>query len=348
MRILRIAVVVSLAVAALGQQTSAQSLSFSLFERYVESLRVQTAIPGMSAAVVQDGRIVWEKGFGLEDVDRTVAATPRTPYAVADLSQTLASTLLLGQCVDRGTLEMTDRVRRWVSQYPDADATVGQLLAHTTSSGFKYDATRFADLTGVLDQCTSARYPVRLVAEIFDRLGMTDSVPGQDLEDPSSPNRRFHPADRLAQYSGVLKRLAVPYRVDSKGKPVRSENPAKTLTASTGVISTVRDLARFDAALSEGALVDSGTLAAAWSRSGSRPTGFGWFVQSHGSSSEKVVWHFGLEMDSYSSLILKLPGRDLTLILLANSDGLSARYSLQSGDVTASPFASTFLRIFVP
>ncbi len=346
MRILRIAVVVSLAVAALGQPTSAQSLSFSLFERYVESLRVQTAIPGMSAAVVQDGRIVWEKGFGLEDVDRTVAATPRTPYAVADLSQTLASTLLLGQCVDRGTLEMSDRVRRWVSQYPDADATVGQLLAHTTPAGFKYDASRFADLTGVLDQCTSARYPVRLVATIFDSLGMTDTVPGQDLDDPSSPNRRFHPADRLAQYSSVLKRIAVPYRVDRKGKPVRSENSATTLTASTGVVSTVRDLARFDAALSEGDLVDSGTLAAAWSRSGSRPTGLGWFVQSYGS--EKVVWHFGLEKDSYSSLILKVPGKDLTLILLANSDGLSARYNLHSGDVNASPFASTFLRIFVP
>ncbi len=348
MRIIRIGVVVSLAVAALGQQISAQTLSFSLFERYVESLRVQTAIPGISAAIVQDGRIVWEMGFGLEDVDRTVAASPRTPYAVADLSQTLASTLLLGQCVDRGTLEMTDRVRRWVSQYPEADTTVGELLAHTSSSGFKYDASRFADLTGVIDQCTSARYPVKLVGDIFDRLGMTDTVPGQDLEDPSSPNRRFHSADRLARYTEVLQRLAVPYRVDSNGKPVRSENPSKTLTAATGVISTVRDLARFDAALSEGDLVDASTLNAAWSRSGSRPTGLGWFVQSYGSNNEPLVWHFGLAKDSYSSLILKLPRRDLTLILLANSDGLSAPYSLHSGDVTSSFFARTFLRIFVP
>jgi hypothetical protein len=37
----------------------------------------------------------------------------------------------------------------------------------------------------------------------------------------------------------------------------------------------------------------------------------------------------------------------LTLILLANSDGLSEPFSLQNGDVTTSLFARTFLRLFV-
>ena len=42
-----------------------------------------------------------------------------------------------------------------------------------------------------------------------------------------------------------------------------------------------------------------------------------------------------------------MPGRDITLILLANSDGLSAPYTLANGDVTASLFAKLFLRLFV-
>jgi hypothetical protein len=46
--------------------------------------------------------------------------------------------------------------------------------------------------------------------------------------------------------------------------------------------------------------------------------------------------------------VLKVPARDLTLILLANSDGLSAPYALSDGDVTASLFARLFLRLFVP
>jgi len=44
---------------------------------------------------------------------------------------------------------------------------------------------------------------------------------------------------------------------------------------------------------------------------------------------------------------LKLPERKLTLLLLANSDGLSAPFSLGAGDVTRSAFAGSFLRIFV-
>jgi hypothetical protein len=76
------------------------------------------------------------------------------------------------------------------------------------------------------------------------------------------------------------------------------------------------------------------------------PTGLGWFIQTY--NNERLVWHFGLSQDAFSSLILKVPGRRLTLILLANSDGLSAPFALGQGDVTTSLFARTFLRVFVP
>jgi hypothetical protein len=56
------------------------------------------------------------------------------------------------------------------------------------------------------------------------------------------------------------------------------------------------------------------------------------------------VWHFGLVPNAYSSLILKVPGRHITFILLANSDGLSAPFQLADGDVTRSLFATVFLR----
>ena len=75
------------------------------------------------------------------------------------------------------------------------------------------------------------------------------------------------------------------------------------------------------------------------------PMGLGWFVQRY--NDEPVVWHFGLVANGYSSMILKLPNRHLTLILLANSDGLTAPFQLASGDVTKSLFATLFLRLFV-
>ena len=337
---------VSLAL-VVGQQSSAQSLTpqLSLFERYLESLREQAAIPGMSATVVQGGRVIWEKGFGLQNVERVIAARPDTPYPVADLSQTFAATVLLQQCVDRGNLEVTDTVRRWISQYPDRVMTVGQVLAHVSSGSYRYDPSRYEDLGGVVDQCANGKYPAKVTSEVFDRLSMRTTVPGEDLANSSSPNRKLYSTADLSRYVDVLGRVATPYKVDSRGRATATNYTGQALTTSSGVVSTVQDLARFDGSLTT--LVDPGTLNSAWNRAGaSAPTGLGWFVQSY--NGQRLVWHFGIAKDAYSSLILKVPDKDLTFILLANSDALSAPYSLENGDVTKSLFATVFLKLFVP
>jgi hypothetical protein len=75
------------------------------------------------------------------------------------------------------------------------------------------------------------------------------------------------------------------------------------------------------------------------------PTGLGWFVQNY--NGQRIYWQFGSTPGAYSSLLVKVPGKGLTLILLANSDGLSAPFGLQDGDVNASLFARAFLRLFV-
>ncbi len=73
--------------------------------------------------------------------------------------------------------------------------------------------------------------------------------------------------------------------------------------------------------------------------------GLGWFVQTY--RGEPVVWHFGMIVNGYSSLIVKLPTRHLTFILFANSDGLSSTSQLDAGDVTRSLFATLFLRLYL-
>ncbi len=75
------------------------------------------------------------------------------------------------------------------------------------------------------------------------------------------------------------------------------------------------------------------------------PHGLGWFVQSY--NGETIVWQFGVSQGASSSLIVTVPGRGLTLVLLANSDGLSSPFSLANGDLTASPFGRLFLGLFV-
>lgn len=337
-------------VAASGRSTGAQvqNLNFALFERYLESLRLQTGIPGISAVIVQDGRIAWEAGLGLADVERNIAARPDTPYPIADLTQTFAALLIL-QCAERGTLELDDPLARWSIA---ADGTIYQTLAHATSpsgGGFRYDPERFSLLTSAVDACGGAPARRRVATEVFDRLGMIDSVPGSDLAEPSPTALTVFLESQLERYSSVLSRVAVPYRVDRRGRAVRSSVRATSIDASTGLISSARDLARYDAALDDGVLLEDDALRTMWSNvapgGAVRPTGLGWFVQHH--NGQQLIWHFGYMPDAYSSLILKVPGRRLTLILLANSDGLSAPFDLSRGDVTSSLFAATFLRLFL-
>lgn len=348
-RLSRLAPVVLLAAVVLQAGTHAQTLAFSVFERYLESLYQQAGIPGLSAAIVQSRRIVWERGFGLQNVESSIAATPDTPYPVGDITQTFAATLLL-QCAERGLLSLDAPMRQYTGLIPEP-VSVRAVLAHASPDAlgrFRYDPARYAALTTVVDDCGAVPYRERLVEEILNRLGMFDSVPGDDLADPTEILRDMFDAAALDRYAAVLRRRAVPYKV-SRGKPTRVDYVPTSIDASTGLTSTVRDLARYDAALDDGILLRPDTLAQAWTNAVSSsgvvlPSGLGWLVQSY--EGQRVVWHFGLTPDSFSSLIVKVPGRDVTLILLANSDGLSAPFPLREGDVTSSVFAKLFLRLF--
>ena len=104
------ALIVCLTLGLSGVQARQSQLSVitsSPFESYLESLRAQAGIPGMSAALVQDGQIVWERGFGFQNVEARLRATPDTPYPVADISQTLAAALVL-KCVEERRLSIDD------------------------------------------------------------------------------------------------------------------------------------------------------------------------------------------------------------------------------------------------
>ena len=338
-------------VAVFEQPSSAQSLALRYFEDTIEAFRVEAGIPAISAAILQDGVVTWARGLGRQDVEGSVAARPETPYVVGSLAQTIGSTLLLRKCVDQGNATVTDKVVRWTPTYPEPNTTIVELLSHTApDKTFHYDPARLSALTGVVEECATERYPRLLVEEVFDRLAMINSVPGQTLSTPTPEDvAMFEPA-RLARYGDILHQVAIPYRVINR-RPIRNADvvPAK-VDVARGIVSSVLDLAQFDSALDIGLLLADGTrvqaLSQAFANGRPLPTGLGWFVQAY--NGEPIVWQFGVVDGAYSSMIVKVPNRRLTLILLANSDGLTAPFGLEAGDVTRSIFARTFLRTFVP
>jgi CubicO group peptidase (beta-lactamase class C family) len=282
-------------------------------------------------------------------VSARIRATPDTPYAIGDMSGTLAAVMLL-ECVEQRKLDLDQPLRRYGVELPEIDATLRGVLSHTSAEGeepFTYSPDRYALLTGAVERCTSEPYR-KSVAELLDRTAMRDSVPGSELwtDDRMVRDGEFDAGD-VDRYRQVLERMALPYKVDGRGRAERLDLPPFPINAAGGLITTVRDLARFDAALDSTVILKQVTLDAAWNPANRRgvvvPMGLGWFVQNH--RGERVVWHFGLVTNAYSSLIVKLPERKLTFILLANSDRLSAPFQLPSGDVTRSLFATLFLKL---
>jgi CubicO group peptidase (beta-lactamase class C family) len=345
-RILGLLVGVLISLAVLEQPSSAQSLTYELFTRTLESLRIEAGIPAISAAIVQDGKI-WTSGFGRQDLEGNIAARADTPYVIGSLAQTLGSTLLLRKCLEESYLELGDRITRWTPTYAEADTTVTDLLSHTAPDGvFRYAPQRLSALTGVVEACAYRRYPPLLAQELFELVGMNSSVPGQTLSTPTPDDASMFDPARLGRYATILRQVAVPYRLINR-RPVRNTEllPAR-IDFAQGVVTTALDLAQFDLAYDSGFL-DTETRRLALSQVfANGKTGLGWFVQAY--NGEPIAWQFGVVENAYSSLIVKVPNRNLTLILLANSDGLSAPFALEAGDVTTSIFARTFLGIFVP
>jgi CubicO group peptidase (beta-lactamase class C family) len=347
----RIILIVPVALLTASVSVRADALLFGLFESYLESLRKQAGIPGMAAAIVGENGILWQRGFGLQDIERSIATRPDTPFHLDGLGQMFTSALAL-RCVEEGRLVLDEPVGSFDRGSPEANATVRQLLTHTSIGPgglvFNYNPDRLASLATVVPECIDDDSFRETVANTLDRFAMRDSVPGADAV--SLPHDDLFDQRTIERYQSVLARLATPYAVDKKGRATKSSYRTTSLTPSSGLISTARDLAEFDLALRRSLLVRGDTLAAAWRNPTSGtglalPHGIGWFVQGH--NGELVVWQFGVAQNTSSSLMIKVPGRGLTLILLANSDGLAVPLPLAAGDVNASPMGRLFLRLFV-
>ena len=110
------------------------------------------------------------------------------------------------------------------------------------------------------------------------------------------------------------------------------------------------DLAKFDIAMDRNLIVPEKIKQQMWSQTistGGQPQdyGIGWYVQNY--KGTKLVWHSGWEPNSYSALFLKIPEKGLTLIILANSEGVWWGNALDKAEVEKSPLASTFLELFL-
>jgi CubicO group peptidase (beta-lactamase class C family) len=332
----------------------AQDFPYQVFGRYLEPLAQQIGLPGLSAIIGRNNSIEWFRDYGFADVEERIPADiNRTLYAVGGVTQAVTA-VLVGVCADRFRFDIEQPIRSYVPDFPH-NVSIRHVLAHASESRFRYDPANYVALTTVVERCLEMPYRKAVAVEVLDRgqPGMPLSVPGLDFNRPEGAAARelFDPA-KVGIYQSSLTRVAKPYRIDRQ-RYSPSEYPSFGMDGATGLMATARDIAEFEFSLDRGQAVSRSTLEQMWNPAlvldgnGVRiptPTGIGWFVQIV--AGEKLVWTFGRIPDAGSALIVKMPRKNLTLILLSNSDGLTEGYNFDRGDVTTSPFVKVFLHLF--
>ena len=350
------------AAAATGRQSEAEA-DLPAFERDLELVRSALGIPGMAAAVVSDGEILWSDGLGNADIDADVPAGPDTPFGLASVTKPIAAVLVM-QLVEEGLVDLDDPIADYGVAAPGADGvTVRHLLTHTSEGTLGtvhlYNGNRYNLLGGVVEGATGRTFARVLSTHILLQLEMMDTAlnPIANWGDLSITGfEDFYYAlgwgEAFAHYPDVYARLARPYQLDENYSTIPGmyhlvHGPA------AGLNSSVNDLATFDIALDAGILLADASRAEMFAPAVPTVTGrtdlaygLGWYVQEFAGT--RLLWHSGRWPPSTSALYLKVPEHSLSYIILANTDNLTVPFpGIGNGDLSRSLPMLTFFRHFV-
>lgn len=364
--LLRIATAVCLCTAALALTTAAHAAhrksaprdaaAAARFGARVDSLRMAAHIPGLAVVVLRDTSVVLARGMGFADLERKIAVTPETPFDIASVSKTTSAVVAL-RLVELGLLDLDrpmnsfadfsefcqDAKERGGIFFGDYNCDSALTLRHVMSmeangkpgTRIWYNPPSYSWASRPMRQVTGEPFSALVTKYVFGPAGMLHSA-------------RIHRG--LPLRADLAADLAKPYHLDSTGTLVPSP-PLQPQGdgAAGGVIATAMDLARFDVALTTGRLLSAASREEMWrptvtATGDTLPYGIGWFVKDV--AGERLLWHTGLWDGAYSALYLKAPDRHVTLVLLANSDGLGWDSRLDEAEPLRSPFVRAFLEAF--
>ena len=122
--------------AAINPVSSQPPSAYPEVDEFIESQMREAGIPGVAVAVVQNGKIIYLKGFGTTSLSNPRPVTPQTVFDLASSSKsfTAMGTLLLE---DKGLIDIDQPFQKYVPEFTLADGmssviTVRQLLNHTS------------------------------------------------------------------------------------------------------------------------------------------------------------------------------------------------------------------------
>lgn len=223
--------------------------------------------PGCAVAVMKDGRILYERGYGIADLDHDVKITPATVFHVGSISKQFTAAALL-MLVQDGKISLDDPIRKYVPEVPDfgRPITLRELLHHTSGlrdweellvfDGWRIygDVVTEGDVLDIVSRQKDLNFPsgseflysntgYSLLAQVVAR------VSGQSLADFTATHI-FRPlamqqTEFRRSHAEPIKNLALGYRQDLDGS-FKENEPNLDTVGCTNLMTTVEDLAHWD------------------------------------------------------------------------------------------------------
>ncbi len=115
------------------------SLDLSDVDRFITYLMKSRRIPGVTAAIVKDDKLVWSKGYGWADIERQIAMDPEnTLLGIASVSKTITTTAIM-QLWEQDRFRLDNDINSYLPFavrnpfFPDVPITFRHLLTHRSS-----------------------------------------------------------------------------------------------------------------------------------------------------------------------------------------------------------------------
>lgn len=328
---------------------SRYSAAIAEARKTAEALRVAQGIPGLAAAVVVDGQVVWQEGFGMADREAARPATAQTQFRLASVSK-LFTVAAAAKLVEAGKLDVDAPLRKYVPGYPEPGAaiTARQLAGHL--GGIRHyapkdffpisiDDRHFDTVTASLaifendpllappgTQYSYTTHGYTLLAAVIEGASgkellsyLDEAVLGPLKLSQTTADRKGAPLPNRSSF----------YDRDQEGKavPARVIDPSYKW-AGGGLLSTAADLARFGAAHAKPGFFTEETLRLFFTPQKTADgketgVGFGWRVGKDEGAGLAIVHHAG-NIAGGRSVLVVYRDAGLAVSLLSNLGGVPA------------------------
>jgi CubicO group peptidase (beta-lactamase class C family) len=254
---------------------AARPAAADALDDYLEAERRARRIPGLALAVARDGELLFERAYGLANVENRAPLVPGSIFAIASLDKQLTAAGVL-RAAELGLLSLEDPVDRWV-EIALPGATLAQLLSHTSGLpdqvAGSFEGRAFTDYTtdqllatvaGLVPHAPPGHRFAYSDAGLFLAQLATERAAGEPWWD-FMRREIFLPAGMatpvsLAPHALVPDRVGA-YTLDASGALVRD----RRLDVDYGPLytdlgMTVADFARFLAALDRGRALSAASV----------------------------------------------------------------------------------------